>query len=290
MDLEKYIGAIDSQGLAVEGIVVLRHGKEIARHRWVPEEPRNVFSVSKSFTAIAVGMAIDEGILSLEDRVAGAFRDRIPRPDPRLASLTLEHCLSMTRGHGEFSRPQTLEEALAQPLDHDPGSRFVYDNGSTFLAAAMLGRAAGKSLRDYLLDKLFTPLGIPAPRWEESKDGLTIGATGLEISTSGMAAFGQFLLRRGAWEGKQLVSPAWIDSASRPHVSTRDLSAADNDLGYGYCFWPCRHGAYRADGKNGQLIIVLPREDAVVAINSHEENMHPILYAVWDHLLPGLRK
>jgi CubicO group peptidase (beta-lactamase class C family) len=289
MDLNDYIKAVDTQNLKVEGIVVLQRGREIGRHRWIPEAKRNVFSVSKSFTAIAVGMAIDEGLLSLEDRIIDAFPDCVPSPSPRLRALTLEHCLTMTRGHGEFSRPMTVAEALGQSLDYEPGARFVYDNGSTFLASALLGKASGMKLRDYLAERLFSPLGIGLPDWDESGDGLTLGATGLRLSTSGMACFGQFLLQRGSWEGKQLVSPLWIDSATRAHVSTRETATADNDLGYGYCFWPSRHGAYRADGKNGQLVIVLPREEAVVAINSDEENQHPILYAVWDHILPLLR-
>ncbi|MDR2404535.1 MAG: serine hydrolase, partial [Spirochaetaceae bacterium] len=108
MDLDDYIKAIDAQKLKVEGVIVLRRGREIARHRWIPEAKRNVFSVSKSFTAIAAGMAVDEGLLSLEDRIIDAFPDRVPDPSPRLRALTLEHCLTMTRGHGEFSRPLTV--------------------------------------------------------------------------------------------------------------------------------------------------------------------------------------
>jgi CubicO group peptidase (beta-lactamase class C family) len=196
----------------------------------------------------------------------------------------------MTRGHGEFSRPLTVAEALGQSLDYEPGARFVYDNGSTFLASALLSKAAGMKLRDYLAERLFGPLGMGLPDWDESDDGLTLGATGLRLSTSDLARFGQFLLQRGSWEGKQLVSSRWIDSATRPQVSTRESTTADNDLGYGYCFWPSRHGAYRADGKNGQYVVVLPREEAVAAINSDEENQHPILYALWDHILPLLRK
>ncbi|GHV38809.1 serine hydrolase [Spirochaetia bacterium] len=286
MDSGSYVKAVE--GLKVEGLIVMRHGKRIAEHRWIPEAPRNVFSVSKSFTSIAVGMAVDEGKLSLGDKVLEAFPGMVKDPSPRLKALTLEQLLTMTRGHGEFSRPNSVEEALNQDLVHEPGELFIYDNGSTFLASAMFTRAAGKTVRDYLVEKLFRPLGIPDPEWEESDDGYTRGATGLRISTSSMALFGQFLLQRGEWQGKQLVSAGWIDSAGRAQVTTKDSHHADYDLGYGYCFWPCRHGAYRADGKDGQFVIVLPRQDVVIAINSDEENMKPILYAVWDHLLPGL--
>jgi CubicO group peptidase (beta-lactamase class C family) len=293
MNIAGFVQSIEKQGLRCEGVAVLQQGEKIAGHRWIPEAPRNCFSVSKSFTSIAVGMAIERGKLSLKDRLADAFPDVMGKysaagiQGERLASLTLEHLLTMTRGHAEFSRPATVAEALAQELAFDPGSRFVYDNGSTFLASAMFTRALGMTVRDFLLDALFRPLGIPDPEWAQSADGHTAGATGLLLATSSLARFGQLLLQRGEWQGRQLVPCQWIDRAGRPQVSTGD-SRPDYDLGYGYCFWPCRHGAFRSDGRDGQFVIVLPGHDAVVAISSDEPKHYPILYAVWDEILPRL--
>lgn len=288
MEIKSFVKAIEKQKLNCEGVIVLRHGKKAAEHRWVPETRRNCFSVSKSFMSVAVGMAADKGKLSLADSAAAAFPDLVrKKPGKRLAALTLGHLLTMARGHNAFSRPATAAEALAQPLAYQPGERFVYDNGSTFLASAMFTRATGKTAREFLLAALFGPLGIADPVWPESPDGHTAGATGLELTTSELARFGQFLLQRGQWQGKQLVSPEWIDNAGRPQISTRSRRP-DNDLGYGCGFWPCRHGAYRADGKDGQFVIVLPRQDTVVAINSNEPKPSPILYAVWDEILPLL--
>ncbi|MDR2257694.1 MAG: serine hydrolase [Treponema sp.] len=226
----------------------------------------------------------------LKPGLRGEKTEAVTEPGKHLAALTLEHLLTMTRGHGEFSRPATAAEALAQELVYEPGSRFVYDNGSTFLASAMFTRAAGKTVRDFLAERLFEPLGLPAPDWDTSADGHTVGGTGLRAGVSHLALFGQLLLQRGRWKGQQLVPPEWIDAAGRPQVSTGDSRRADYDLGYGCGFWPCRHGAYRADGKNGQFIIILPREDAAAAIVSDEENMYPILYAVWDEILPRLQR
>jgi CubicO group peptidase (beta-lactamase class C family) len=297
MEIAPFVSAIEKQKLNCEGIVVLRHGEKIAEHRWIPEAPRSCRSVSKSFISIAVGMAIDRGKLSLDSRAADAFPElvrgksvrgrRLAGKAQRLAALTLGHLLTMSRGHKKFSRPATVAEALAQPLTFQPGSRFVYDNGSTFLASAMFTRAMGITARDFLLDALFRPLGMGEPPWPESADGHTNGATGLVLTTSNLARFGQFLLQRGRWEGQQLVSPAWIDYASRPQINTRSRRP-DNDLGYGCGFWPCRHGAYRAAGINGQFIIVLPRQDAVIATNANEPHSPAILSAVWDEILPLL--
>ena len=287
MDIAAFVRTIEKQNLNCEGVEVLRQGRTVARHRWIPEAPRNCYSVSKSVTSIAIGMAVQRGKLSLSDRVIDAFPDLINAPSPRLASLRLEHLLTMTRGHAAFSRPSTAVEALSQELKFDPGARFVYDNGSTLLASAMFTRAMGMTVRDFLLDALFRPLGIGEPEWAETPDGHSPGGTGLFLATSGLACFGGFLLQKGEWQGKSLISPEWIDSAARPQVSTNSRRS-DYDLGYGYGFWPCRHGAFRADGKDGQFVIVLPRHDAVVAINSGEPRHYPVLYAVWDTILPLL--
>lgn len=287
MDLGPFVRGVDQLKLKVEGVTVVQQGRESDRYRWIDEKRRPVYSVSKSFCSIAAGMAIDEGKLKLSDRVTLAF----PRenPDPYWDALTLEHLLTMNMGHSKFSRPRSLKEALSCEISREPGSYFFYDNTCAFLISAMLTRATGQKLRDYLLDRLFSPLGISDPIWEESADGYTVGATGLELSTSEMAIFGNFLLRRGNWEGKQLVPAAWIDAATRTQVPTLPACKKnDYNLGYGYQFWICRHGAFRCDGKNGQFIVVFPALDAVVAINSNEKNMEPILWAVWDHILPQL--
>ena len=286
MDLEPFIREIKSKGLKLEGITVSRKAGKIAGYRWIPESKRNVYSVSKSFVSVAVGMAIDEGKLELSGRVIDFFPQK--DPSPRLASLTLEHLLTMNMGHPGFSRPRNVEEALSCELKNDPGTCFCYDNTCTFLASAMLTKATGLKLRDFLLDRLFRPLGIPDPQWEESEDGYTIGASGLMLTTSEMALFGRFLLRHGNWEGRQLVSESWIERATRTQAPTRpEQVKPDWDLGYGYQFWTCRHGAYRSEGKEGQFIIVFPGLDAAAAINACDKPI-PILCAVWDYLMPLL--
>jgi CubicO group peptidase (beta-lactamase class C family) len=287
MNIDSFVSAIEKQKLICEGIIVLQHGEKIAEHRWIPESPRNVFSVSKSFVSIAVGMAVDRGKLSLASRLVDVFPRLAPKPGKRLAALNLEHLLTMARGYKEFSQPATVAEALAQPLTYQPGTHFQYDNASTFLASAMFTYSMGITVREFLLDALFRPLGIPDPEWPETPDGHTVGSTDLVLTTSNLATFGQFLLQRGEWKGKQLVSPGWIDAAGRPQIKT-GWPKPDQDLGYGFCFWPCRYGIYRADGKNSQLVIVHPRKDVVIAINSNDPDPFLILYTVWDEILPLL--
>ena len=294
MNITSYVKDINEQKLRVNSVIVLQKGEKTAEHHWKEDQARNIFSVSKSFIAIALGIILDEGKMSLKDRVIEFFPESISAANnPYLESLTLEHLLTMSRGHNEFTRPLTVSEALSHKLVYEPGKVFVYDNACTFLISAMITKATGLKARDLLAEKLFTPLSIPDPLWRESDDGFTIGATGLELSAESLSVFGQFLLQSGNWNGKQIVSSKWIDGASRTHISTLNphtkiIPPPDYNIGYGYQFWTCRHGAYRADGKDGQFLIVLPQKESVIAITSNEENMKPILYAVWDHILPQL--
>ena len=288
MDIKPFVNSIERLKFNVEGIHVFQHSKEIAKHRWVPEQVRTIYSVSKSFVSIAAGMAIDEGKLKLKDKVTKVVPGN--PSDPRWDSITLQHLLTMSIGSTDFYRPQSVEEAYSYKLTAEAGERFTYDNTCTFLASVMITKVTGLKVRDYLVTRLFRPLGIPDPQWAESADGYTIGANGLELTTSQLATFGRFLLQRGNWDGKQLVSASWIDAASRTQVPTWKPNAErDYDIGYGYQFWTCRHGAYRCDGKDGQFVIVFPALDAVVAINANEADPEPILYAVWDHVLPQLQ-
>ncbi|GHU92896.1 penicillin-binding protein [Spirochaetia bacterium] len=297
MDLSSYIEAINRQKLKVEGIIVMQHGKKIAEHRWIPEVPRIVYSLSKSFTSTAVGMVIDDGKLSLNDRVIDVLAGVISNPADsvqaaRLKSLTLRHLLTMSRGHDTQGPHKTVAETLAQPLTRDPGTYFFYDNGCTFLASAMVTKVTGLKVRDFLLDRLLRPLGISDPQWDESEDGVTHGYSGLRISTGDIAKFAQFLLQKGNWNGKQLVSAAWIEEASRKQIETTDTQTLDDwNLGYGYQFWRCRHGIYRGDGAFGQYAVVIQNKDAVVAVNSDEkegDRFRQPLYEVWNHILPQL--
>jgi len=284
LDINRFAATVERKRLNCHRIVVMHRGRKAAEYGRTPEGPREMFSVSKSFVSVAVGMAAETGKLSTESLFADFFRDIIPEPGERLASLTMGHLLSMTRGHAEFSRPATVAEALSQPLAWQPGTRFTYDNGSTFLASAMF---IGTTVLDFLCRHLFAPMGIAAPQWPQSGDGHTVGATGLVLSTNEMALFGQLLLDGGTWLGQRLVPRDWIDHATRPHVAT-GMTEPHCDLGYGLCFWPCRNGAFRADGKNGQFLVVLPRQKAVVAINSDEPRHLEVLQAIWDEVLPLL--
>ncbi|NKB71935.1 MAG: serine hydrolase [Candidatus Latescibacteria bacterium] len=286
---------------ALHSIMLLRHGRVVAEGWWPPyaaEHPHQLFSLSKSFTSTAIGMAIEEGLLEIDDPVLKFFPEDAPaEPSDNLKALRIRQLLSMATGHTEDSLNSffggdydSWEKAfLDQPVDHQPGTLYLYDSGATYMLSSIITKVSGQSLLEYLQPRLFAPLGIADPTWLSVPPGINTGGWGLKIKTEDIARFGQLYLQRGQWRGRQLVSEAWIEEATLRQMSNGSDPESDWAQGYGYKFWLCRHDAYRADGAFGQFSIVMPEQDAVLAITSGAGDTQQVLDAVWDHLLPAMQ-
>lgn len=301
---------------AVHGFMLLRHGNVAAEGWWEPygpQSPHSLFSLSKSFTSTAIGLAVAEGRLSVDDPVLAFFPDEAPaNPSDNLRAMRVRHLLSMNTGHKEDTtgfvfhgydrtRRRSLEPPhdaadtwpkrfLSLPVDYQPGTWFVYNTGATYKLSAIITKLTGESLVDYLRPRLFEPLGIEHPDWETDPDGITLGGTGLHLTTEDIARFGQLYLQQGMWQGKQIVPAAWIAEATRAHSDNSNTQTnPDWTVGYGYQFWRCQHDAYRGDGAFGQFCIVMPEQDAVLTINSGLRDMQGVLDKVWTHLLPAMQ-
>ena len=296
-----FIAAANREFDSLHSMMLLRNGKVVAEGWWNPyaaELPHMMYSVSKSFTSTAVGLAIDEGLLQLDSRVVDLLPDDLPAEvDDHLAALTVRHLLTMTTGHATDTvalaalapEGNWARAILSQPLTSLPGTRFVYNSGATYLLAAILHRLTGERLLDYLTPRLFEPLGITDATWESCPRGIDVGGWGLSITTEDLALFGQLLLQRGLWNDRQLVPAEWIDEAVALQVDTSEADhGIDGRQGYGYQFWRCRPaGSFRADGAFAQLCIVLPEQDAVVVFTSGIPEAQPLLDLVWEYLLPA---
>ena len=282
----------------VHTVMVLKGGSVITESSWAPyaaEMPHMMFSVSKSFTATAIGLLISEGRLSLDDRVIELLAAEAPaEPSDNLSAMTVRHLLTMTTGHATDTvsgvRPTEsgwTRTLLGLPVDLVPGSTFVYNTGATYLLSAIVQQVSGERLLDYLQPRLLAPLGIMDAAWEESPDGVNTGGYGLRIVAEDLARFGQLYLQHGQWEGAQLVPAEWISSATSLQVP----SVGDSpqwQAGYGYQFWQNSDGSYRADGAFGQFCLVLDELDAVVVITAGTENTTGILDAVFEFAAPAL--
>lgn len=295
--LEQHTHPLD----AVQGFMLLRHGKVAAEGWWTPygpERPHTMFSLSKSFTSTGIGLAVAEGLLTVDDPVLKFFPSDAPAdPSENLQAMRVRHLLAMNTGHHEDTTPQVFRGAddnwprafLSLPVEHAPGSWFVYNTAATYMLSAILTRLTGQTLLDYLRPRLFDPLGIENPTWDADPQGISLGGTGLHIKTEDIARFGQLYLQSGAWEGKQIVPAAWVAEATHPHSDNSNTqSNPDWSVGYGYQFWRCRHGAYRGDGAFGQYCVVMPQQEAVLAIVSGLRDMQAVLDKVWAHLLPAM--
>ncbi|HSB61475.1 MAG TPA: serine hydrolase, partial [Vicinamibacteria bacterium] len=187
------------------------------------------------------------------------------------------------------SDPPPTRAFLALPVAHKPGTHFVYNTPASYMLSAIVQKATGATLLEYLRPRLFEPLGIRKPKWDASPQGVSFGGFGLSITTEDIARFGQLYLRRGEWNGRRLLPAEWVDAATARQVSNGSNPASDWEQGYGYQFWRCRHRAYRGDGAFGQYCIVMPEQDAVIAITSGLRDMQAVLDLVWEHLLPGMK-
>ncbi|MFC0672624.1 serine hydrolase domain-containing protein [Brachybacterium hainanense] len=283
--------------LGMYGVHVHREGAGEAEHRFRSDDPLHVFSCSKTFTALAVGMLVGAGALSVGDRLVDVVPPR-GQVAPGIEDVRLEHLLTMTSGSTFtcFTEQEKLEADVAaaffrSPLESPPGERFSYSNGSTYMLARAVDAVAGQDLRDFLMPRLFAPLGIGNPQWFRCRGGRSWGAYGLHLRTSELAKLGRLLLQEGCWEGRQLVPADWVAAMHADWIPTGRTDGPDV-LRYGYQVWDCEpEGAWRADGNYGQYSIVLPRERAVITVTAHLEGgrMHEILGAIWRELLPALR-
>jgi CubicO group peptidase (beta-lactamase class C family) len=297
--IESFIDAAEQQIDALHSFVLLRHGHAVAQGWWEPfrpELPHMAFSVTKSITSTAVGLAVAEGRLSVDDYVLSLLPEAAPEtPSAHLAAMRVRHLLTMTTGHSvDPSEVPDLPADwagafLAAPVEHAPGSRFVYNSAASYLLSAILQRLTSATLMEYLRPRLFEPLGITDATWETCPRGINAGGWGLNLRTMELARFGQLYLDGGIWRGRRLVPADWIAEATTAQVRNDGRDAPiDQEQGYGYQFWCSRHGAYRADGAFGQLCVVMPEQDAVLVTTGGMPGIQPLLDLVWTHLLPAM--
>jgi CubicO group peptidase (beta-lactamase class C family) len=304
----KFLDALAQSDHEFHSLMIVRHGRVIAEGWWAPYGAllrHMLYSLSKSFTSTAVGFAVTEGRLSVDDRVTSFFPGELPKPvSENLASLKVKHLLTMSAGQAENSTSEMTKEQnwvkafLALPMPEPPGSVFLYNSGATYMLSAIVQKLTGQRVQDYLTPRLFEPLEIRGITWETCPLGINTGGWGLSIRTEHIAKFGQFYLQKGVWNGRQLLPAAWIEEATTSKIQQPAGPGADlqtlkrtSDWHQGYCyqFWRCRHHAFRGDGAFGQYCIVLPDQDAVIAATSESADLQGELNLMWDYLLPAMK-
>jgi len=273
--------AIDNE-LEWHSVMVVRHGKvayETFRKPYSPNFPHVMFSVSKSITSCAVGFAVEEGLLAVEDPVLDhipEMREYAPE-DPNLEALTVRHLLTMTAGKlvspmADKAKKRWLKDYADGKWSYPPGQGWNYSSESTYLLCAILKNATGMCVVDYLMPRLFGPLGIPRPFWEDDGRGVEAGGWGLYLTTESFAKIMTCYAQGGVFEGKQVIPAAWVEASGRFQEQNGDHRTDEHSSnGYGYCFWlNCVPGSYRADGVFSQMGLIFPEYDACVMTTGGE--------------------
>jgi CubicO group peptidase (beta-lactamase class C family) len=284
--LDAMVRAIDAESLGAYGVHVLVSDDE-AEHRWRSDDRVNIYSDSKGVSALAAGIAVDAGILTLETRVA----DALPAMElgEGVEDVTLRHLLTMTSGidfawfgSQPVRWPDLAQEMLRRP-SRGAGEVFQYSDASTYTAMRMLGAAVG-DVRDWLLPRLFDPLGIDNPQWHRCPQGWIFAGSGLELRTEELARIGRVLRDRGVWRGTRIVDAAWIDAMHGEWVPT---GGTGDSARYGLAVWSGPGDGWRFDGLYGQYVYVDEAHDAVVTITAHEETNDHRLVQIAAEALAG---
>src|SRR5690242_10193525 len=285
----------------LHSFMLLRHGHVISEGWWKPEapdKPHVLHSLSKSFNSTAVGLAIAEGKLSLDDPVLKFFPGQAPtEPSENLKAMKVRDLLTMTCGHDvEAKSPRgapSVRDFLAQSVPNKPGTHFLYNTLGSYTLSAIVTKTTGQTSLEFLKPRLFEPLGIETPEWPSSPEGNSLGGYGLKLCTEDIAKFGQLYLQKGKWNSKQLVPESWVEQATSRQVPNdqegHSKIGIDWVQGYGFQFWRCTHNAFRGDGANGQLCVVIPEKDAVIAITADTNNFQDEMNAIWNNLYPAFR-
>lgn len=278
-----FLDEIEARGLELHSFMLYRGGGVAAEGWWWPYRPQRPYvmhSLAKSFLACAVGLALDEGLFRLDDKVVSFFPEYLPeKVDDKLAAMTVEDLLTMRSGHGAETSGAVwrgigtswISEFFKIPLPHMPGTKFVYTSAASYMLSAILFKVTGQTLHAYLKPRLFDPLGISDETWDVGPDGINPGGNGLSCKTADILKLGILHAQLGVWEGKRILSEAWVLAATRSHGGNA----------YGYHWVIGAEGDYRAIGLFVQMTIVFPKHGAVIAVTAgidQSATLLPILY------------
>ena len=287
---------MEKEHINITSFMLLRHGKVLCEASYEPYDAtqlRTVYSLSKTFTSMAVGIAAGEGKIDLDEKITDLFAAEIEngkiQVGKELASLSLRHLLRMSTGQekepgGSDCWDDMVSAFLREPFHEMPGEVFRYNSIATYMLSASL-KKKGIDLEHYLEEKLLTPMGISGTRWLRDPKGICVGGFGFSLYPEVIAKLGQMILQGGVWNGIQLVPKDYIDMATSKQIENGDDPDSDWAQGYGYQMWRCRHNAVRGDGMYGQFCIIHKETDTVLAMTAVTSDMQGEMNVYYDEVL-----
>lgn len=310
--VERMFDYWDKYDTHVHSCAIIYKGKLVTERAWKPystKEPHMLNSMSKTFTSIGIMFAIQEGFLKPSDRIVDIFPEQADRVCENMKKMQVVHLLTMSTGHYPDNSDWIIREKdpvsafIHSDVELEPGTRYVYNTGATFMLSLIIHKLTGESLLDYLKPRFFDPLGIDAI-WEKNENGDSYGGFGLNVNVVDAAKMGLFLLQKGEWNGERLLDSKLIETATSPLIDTVDMEGQewldelkkqkewkrnDWECGYGWQIWRCQYeGSFRGDGAFGQYCVVVPSLELVVAVFSGSHCSQYLLKGIWDVLVPSL--
>jgi CubicO group peptidase (beta-lactamase class C family) len=301
MYLGELVRSAREQNLHILNIVVRQNGEISAEYNFVEDTPVHLWSVSKTFTSMAVGIAASEGYFNISDKLVDYFpsaaRDRFDQ-------ITIRDLLCMGTGQTQCPLDKAIDSGRSldnvetlffeEPIVYAPGKHFLYNNAATYMLSKLISIQTGRCLLDYLRPHIFEPLEIEDVRWEKDVNGVNFGCAGLHMCAHDLSKFGQLLLNEGMWNGDSLIPTAYLWEATKKQIDTADFdksfATTDHRSGYGYQLWINSYpGSYRLDGLYGQYVVIIPQQHAVITYVSNEpHNMTGILELTWKYIVDQL--
>lgn len=292
--VRQFFEECQEKGYNFKNFIVGRFGKvavSCTKRPFVRDFPHTSFSFAKSITAIAVGFAINEGLLHLDTTMGEIFEDTLSEKQLRnVKNISIEHLLTMTAGKGinflaNKEKTSWLKYFCNGKPKAKPGEKFLYISENTYVLSRMLTEVTGLTITEYLKPRLFEPLGIEKPFWETDLEGYEAGGWGLFLKVEDVAKIAQCFLNMGVWDGVQVIPEDWIRLMTEPKISDLPSLYAEN-LGYGYQVWSAFDGSYyRFEGLFGQYIFVFPKHNAYIAMNSGDVRQF-IIFPLIDKYFP----
>jgi CubicO group peptidase (beta-lactamase class C family) len=294
--LDDFMRANQERGLGVYGIHLHREGSAPLERRVRSDDRVNLYSVAKTFTSVALGLAEAEGRLTLDDRLLEHFPELRASAAEGGEDITLRQLVTMTSGTSHewyadvrIDAADLLDEIVAAPLAAPPGTRFAYTGSGAYAIGRVIARVTGADVRSYLLPRLFAPLDLHNPAWHTCPRGYPFAESDLFLRTHELARFARLLLQDGRWEDRPVLPAAYVERMTRERVDTGTVTYGERfTYGYGLGVWIDRSGVYRMDGRYGQYALVCPGVRAAVTVTAHCDDDVVLLDAIHELVVDRL--
>lgn len=300
--ISSFLRRLQAQEIPMHSFLLLHHDKLITEAYYAPcraDTLHRMFSISKSFTSIAIALLAEEGKLSLSDRIIEHFPDKTPENvHPWIASMTIQDMLMMRTCHASTTykldmTKDWVESFFTTPPTHPAGRLFHYDTSSAHTLCALAERLSGMPMLDYLKKKL-SPLEFSESSYMVTDPfGVSLGGSGLVATSMDLLKFGYLIAHKGNLDGTQLIPASYIETATS-HLTDTCVTAPvlSEGCGYGYQFWRNQKNGYTCYGMGGQLIIFLPDYDLICVTTADTQGIgggNQVIYdALYEEILPHI--